>query len=191
VGVDLPAETIRHAGTWYQRAWQSRAVAIYVPATGDNLMPAWPLLTRLERIADERRMSPRGRNPRVRVDTNGETFGSEDRFVLRVHVTPREAAAMDMYVGAVLAGGVGVVLFRAPGDFEPVAPRSRGGLLTPVEHPRGEGSHGGIVMWDGRLPPTMLPGTYRIFAALATPSRQRSIDDADFAAADVRTIVKR
>ena len=178
------------AGALYTRIWGSGAMAVYVPAgVHRSSASPWPLLDRLRRMMHSAE-SPARAEPSVdiRLETNGTLFHDGQRLLLRValRLSP-SAPPVGLYAGVLLPGDLHVALFRAPNVLASPIPVSELHELVPLTPPE-SGLAGPIVLLDDRISSAVPTGEYRIFAALATPSRSRSPDADDFLAADLRTI---
>jgi hypothetical protein len=166
----------------YSRVWGSNGLSVYA-------VQPWPFLTRLERLARSGEHTAGAPSPAVRIAVAADTVRIGRRVSLRVDVRrAAEGPPLALYAGLMLPDRVQVTLFTSTGAPTPPSSAAHLRVLVPrMALPAGP-SDTRVVLLDGLVPPTVPPGTYRVFAAVAPASRERSPDADDILAADVRSL---
>lgn len=188
-----PIENYAYEGRLYPRVWASPMMTIYAACGPPPLAtcpgpPAWPLLTRLTRIADDGRRLDAGRQPIVRIESDADAIRVGQQLSLRVDVRlPEGSPPLSLYAGALLPDGAQAVVIAPGPPPQPVAISQLAGL-RPAKTPLVAGSREQIVLYAGRIPAWFPTGEYQIFAALAPSDLKGSPDPEDFVAADVRRL---
>jgi hypothetical protein len=185
------AESYGHVGVIYRRVWGSADFGVYAPPSVLPTAPPWPFLVRLERMAGQARRPAPGvdRRPLIRVNVDGEAIRIGQRLSLAVDVRlPAETPPIHLYAGLLFPDGFHATVFTSPGVATPPAEFARIRTLEPFTTPGPVPPGTRVVLFDDVVSPAYPRGEYRIFAAIAPAHRPQSTDDADFLAADVRTV---